>query len=198
MAERFRPRLYRDQDLEHLPVEKVVEEICALQDELRQFWSDAEGWAPIEAAELLSKSRLDWQVSLSHCLKTWLEKREGEGEAGGLILAWVNLGSLVEGTLMLFLSVHYRDYKASLQGIKEQLGDPDSLVLDKLRKFVRDNVWMDAEGRKWDAWIANVQQRRNSIHAFRDRQVGSHDEFLKAVRMYLRFLRFVDGHLPYP
>ena len=99
---------------------------------------------------------------------------------------------------MLFLSVHYRDYKASLQGIKEQLGDPDSLVLDKLRKFVRDNVWMDAEGRKWDAWIANVQQRRNSIHAFRDRQVGSHDEFLKAVRMYLRFLRFVDGHLPYP
>ena len=198
MAERFRPRLYRDQDLEHLPVEKVVEEICALQDELRQFWSDAEGWAPIEAAELLSKSRLDWQVSLSHYLKTWLEKREGEGEARGLILAWVNLGSLVEGTLMLFLSVHYRDYKASLQGIKEQLGDPDSLVLDKLRKFVRDNVWMDAEGRKWDAWIANVQQRRNSIHAFRDRQVGSHDEFLKAVRMYLRFLRFVDGHLPYP
>jgi hypothetical protein len=169
-----------------------------LQEGLSSFWSSAGGWAPIEAAELLSKSRLDWQVSLSHCLRSWLEPGKGDRQIGELILAWVNLGSLVEGTLMLFLSVHYTDYKASLSAMKTRMAEPDTLMLDRLRQFVKDNVWTDTDGRKWVQWISQVQQRRNAIHAFRNRPLGSHAEFLEAVRNYLAFLRFVDYHFPYP
>lgn len=181
-----------------LPIETIVARICEFQEGLSSFWSEADGWAPNEAADRLGNSRLDWQVSLSRCLHTWVKPGPEDRLEGELILAWVNLGSLVEGTLMLFLSVHYEDYKANMLAGNSHIADPDSLVLDKLRKFVRDNVWTDAEGKKWDAWISHVQQRRNAIHAFRDRPLGTHEEFLKAVRTYLEFLRFVDSHFPYP
>jgi len=32
------------------------------------FWSNGHGWAPDEAATLMSKSRLDWQKELSKAL----------------------------------------------------------------------------------------------------------------------------------
>lgn len=54
---------------------------------------------PLEAAELLSRSRLDWQVHLATCLRDWLpgERKLTEGH---LILAWANLGALIEVGLL--------------------------------------------------------------------------------------------------
>ena len=92
-------------ETEEMSIEEVVNRIVTLNDGLRQFWRQADGWAPIEAAQLLSKSRLDWQVSLSICLKLWLAKSHPDDESGRLILAWTNLGSLVEGTMKLNIKI---------------------------------------------------------------------------------------------
>lgn len=183
--------------IEHMPIEEVMARIETLSDGLRNFWSKAKGWAPIEAAHLLSKSRLDWQVSLTACLRKWIDKPSEKEASGSLILAWANLGSLVEGTLKLFLSVYYKDYKNDIDAIKKkgELQDPDVLQLESLRQFFKKKIW---NKEPWDNWIQKIQQRRNAIHAYKDRDIGTHDEFLDDVRDYLNFLRYINSRLPYP
>ena len=66
---------------------ETVNKIVELNEHIRSFWSKSHGWAPIDAANLLSKSRLDWLVLLSHSLYKWGEN-PGEGaKHGDLILA---------------------------------------------------------------------------------------------------------------
>ena len=65
----------------------VISDIIQANDDIRTFWSNAHGWAPSNAAELLARSRLDWQVSLSYCLKSWLEPSTVKDSDGRLILA---------------------------------------------------------------------------------------------------------------
>jgi hypothetical protein len=183
-------------ETEEMSIEEVVNRIVTLNEGLRQFWTQADGWAPIEAAQLLSKSRLDWQVSLSICLKLWLAKPHPDDESGRLILAWTNLGSLVEGTMKLFLSVWYEDYKHDVEVIKKKgkLIDPDGLQLESMRHFFKKRICGD----EWDAWIQHIQQRRNAIHAYKNRDIRTFNDFFDDVRKYLEFLRYVNNRLPYP
>ncbi len=90
---------------EELNIETVIDRIIKLNTGLGSFWSNASGWAPDESAALMSKSRLDRQISLSECLSIWISNKSVKHEDGTLILAWANLGSLIEGTLKLFLGV---------------------------------------------------------------------------------------------
>lgn len=181
---------------EEIPINEVINRIVTLNDGLRQFWTNVEGWAPIEAAQLLSKSRLDLQVSLSVCLKIWLSEPFPEDKNGRLILAWANLGSLVEGTMKLFLSVFYEDYKSDVEAIKNKgkLIDPDGLQLESMRQFFRKRIC----GKDWDEWIRRIQNRRNVIHAYKNRDIGTFEEFFADVRSYLKFLRYINSRLPYP
>lgn len=98
----------------------VQNEIIRVNRWLAEFWSNSHGWAPYTATELMSKSRLDNQVALSFTLKIWLEQEEKQGENGRLILAWANLGALIEGTLKLFLCAYYEDYSADLQAYRDK------------------------------------------------------------------------------
>lgn len=179
-----------------MPIKEVIDRIITLNDGLRRFWSNATGWASLEAAQLLSKSRLDWQVSLSRCLKVWAGKSSAEDVAGRLILAWANLGSLVEGSLKLFLSVWYDTYKADVEAIKRKgkLQDPDGLQLEPLRQFFKKRIWDDT----LDMVVHRIQQRRNAIHAFKDRDIGTHEDFVTDVSAYLNLVRYINYRLPYP
>ena len=179
-----------------MSIEEVVKRIITLNDGLRQFWSNAHGWASLETAQLLDKSQLDWQVSLSECLMLWIRASSMECTAGQLILAWANLGSLIEGSLKLFLSVWYETYKVDVEAIKRKgkLQDPDGLQLEPLRQFFRKRIWDDS----LDAIVQHIQHRRNAIHAFSDRDIGTHDEFVANVRNYLSLLRYINARLPYP
>jgi hypothetical protein len=47
----------------------------------------------------IERSRLDWQVSLSSSLRNWVRDPLTALSDGDLILAWTNLGALIEGTL---------------------------------------------------------------------------------------------------
>ena len=187
------------------PVEgiaQVVRDIVGLNEKITRFWSRVFGWAPLEAAHLLSKSRLDRQVSLSRTLSIWVELRvepENPEAEGRLILAWANLGAFVEGTLKWLLAVVYDDYKKYPDAFdkKGKLIAPDGAMLAHLRKFfVNAKVWMPDETH--DAWIQQVQSRRNAIHAFRDRELGTFDEFEASVRCYREMLANLEGRVPYP
>jgi hypothetical protein len=183
-------------ELKEMSIVEVMDRIVTLNDDLRQFWTKADGWAPIEAAELLSKSRLDWQVSLSICLKIWASEPLPDDENGRLILAWANLGSLVEGTMKLLLSVFYKNYKKDVEAIKKKgkLMEPNGLQLESMRQFFRKRIY----GEEWNIWIQHIQQRRNAIHAYKNRDIGTFTEFFDDVRRYLEFIRYINSRLPYP
>jgi len=76
----------------------------------------------------------------------------------------------------------------------QDITDPESLTLEPMRRFFKKRIYGDA----WDKWVAHIQQRRNSIHSFRSREIGSFAEFYLDVRKYLDFLRYVNSRLPYP
>jgi len=180
-----------------LQKEAIVNHIISLNKGISDFWKNSVGWAPIESAQLLSKSRLDWQVSLSKSLKLWQGTLDPDAKEGCLILAWANLGALVEGTLKLFLSVYYEDYKNHAIWKKGNIVDPDIFELEKLRLFFRDGIWSSGQ-MHWDDWILKIQQRRNAIHAFKNRQIGTFDEFFGELDQYLTFLQEINSQLPYP
>jgi hypothetical protein len=65
---------YAAMPFSHPSLSEVIEQIETLNRKLAGFWKAAHGWAPIEAAGLLSKARLNWQVSLSSSLRLWLRE----------------------------------------------------------------------------------------------------------------------------
>lgn len=197
----FRTRPIDDQDL---PIGEVIDRIERLNDGLRRFWSDAAGWAPEAAAELMSKSRLDWQVSLSRSLRHWMSDAPASLEEGDLILGWVNLGSLIEGTIKLFLAVHYESYKSDTETLKTtkawhntkaKLLAPDGLAFDTLIDYVEKASLFTAEDVKL---CKLVQSRRNAVHAFKDRPIDTGVELHRAIKQYLTMLRSTAQSLPYP
>src|SRR4051812_15988172 len=88
-----------------------LERIELISARTADFWSKAHGWTPKDAADLLSKSRLDWLDSFNRTLKARVQEvNEHPNEDAVLILAWAHLRTLVEGHLKLFLAVFLMDY----------------------------------------------------------------------------------------
>lgn len=178
-----------------LPLTETIKRTTHLIQSMMGFWKEPQGWAPIEAADLLNKSMLEWQSSLAEELSAW----SGRLSDGQLILAWVNLGALVEGQMKLFLSVHYKDYLSDAYAIKKKNGaieDPDGVTLEPLILFFRKKIWSEEED--WEPWIRMVQQRRNAIHAFKARDIGTTEELHMALETLLEFVRSINERLPYP
>lgn len=176
---------------------QTIDAIIETNREICMFWSKAHGWAPIEAAELMSKSRLDWQVELSRTLHIWVQPPEHDVTNGHLILGWANLGALVEGSLKWFLSVYYDDYKADVEAMKNKKGDtlpPDGVSFERLRQFFKKRIWVNSDS--WDDWVLMIQQRRNAIHAYKDREIGTLNEFVLAVNKYYDFLSELNSRVP--
>lgn len=179
-------------------MQDAVRKIVTLNIELRKFWSQAHGWAPTSAARLLSESRLDRQVSLSLCLSRWSCPISEDTRDGDLILAWANLGALVEGTLKFFLSIFYEDYRSDIDALKLKNGkikEPDILMLKDLKVFFKKKEILSSE---WIDYIDKVQKRRNAIHAYKDKDIGTFSEFHACVEQYLNLLQEVNNRVPYP
>jgi hypothetical protein len=107
---------------------------------------------------------------------------------------------LVEGSMKLLLCVFYSHYQADEDARRDKktgrLIDPDALKFEDLRQFFAKRIWSDEPS--WNTWIDKIQQRRNAIHAFRSRSIGTWDEFWKDVATYRDLLRYIDSHLPSP
>jgi len=198
---------YVKRDLEHggysvelnQATNSAISDIISTNERIRDFWSNAHGWAPKDAADLLAKSRLDWQVSLSYCLRIWLEPSKKEDTEGRLIIAWTNIVSLIEGTMKFFLSVHQSDYSQTpvTRGKKQKSCDIEVLGFEELKQFFMKNIWTDSQ-KKWDSWLTKIQQRRNAIHAYKNRDIGTFDDFFEDLKIYMDFIIEIEGQVPYP
>lgn len=179
--------------------------IEVIQTGLSEFWKSAHGWAPVNAADLLDKSRLDWLPSLASTLRHW--SKDGDLSAGELILAWANLGSLLEGSLKLFLAVYLVDYENDSEMLKSlgvtyskgskkgSLKPPDELTLEPIRQFCEKRNILTSEHIEF---VGLLQNRRNLIHAFKDKPLGTTADFRKSVSIYLIFIADLATRLPYP
>ena len=181
-----------------LGVKLSIIEIIRLNKKISQFWASAHGWAPSDASNKLSQARLDRQYALSICLDEWTRDRYSHHSDGRLILAWVNLGSLVEGTLKWFLNVYDDNYSSDPVKKDKQAIEAGELMLGITRDYFKKHVWVDSERDHWDEWISKVQKRRNSIHAYSDHDIASFSEFDLDVEKYLELLEELNGRTPYP
>jgi len=194
--------------MNELPIDIVINRIISINEDNESFWSTSYGWAPTSTADLLDISRLNWQSSLSHTLKLWINASlsSDENSPGFLILAWTNLGSLVEGTMKLLLCVYYEDYKIDPEArllfdkkLKAKIvAEPDVAAFELMRIFYKKKIWSTDEQDYWDDWILSIQQKRNAIHAFKDREIGTLDDFYNNLRIYLKFLQYITSRLPRP
>src|SRR5450755_4362847 len=106
-------------------IDDHLSDITSITDKAAKFWAKPHGWAPKEAAELLSKSRLDWLASFSRTLRARVEEVQAKPtEPAVIILAWAHFGTLVEGNLKLFLSVYLRDYLRDVHAPLSKAGQP--------------------------------------------------------------------------
>ena len=186
-------KLKPDEDTLGFDAEELCARIARLTGDIMDFWEDG-GWAPNDAAALLDKSMLRWQASLATSLHRWVNA----SSEGDLILAWANLGALVEGQLKLFLCVYYTDFQSDVDGIckRGRRIDPDESGLEDIRHFFVKNIW--DVGTNWNPYVELVQKRRNAVHAFQHREIGTFQEWTDSLRLHLSFVRHVGGGLPYP
>ena len=177
-----------------LAPQAAAQRIGKLVRRMMAFWENVAGWAPESATSLLNKSMLNWQSSLADSLTLWT----GELTDGELILVWTNIGAIVEGQLKLLLSVYHTDYAYDELSVNWD-GDfisQDGLALDKLREFFKRRIWEQND--PWNDWVWLVQQRRNAIHAFKSRNIGTAEELHRSLTTLLLFTRDINARLPYP
>src|SRR5262249_19280698 len=137
--------------------------------------------------------------SLSHALRLWTEPcSDAEGE-GRLILDWANLGILVEGTMTWFLCVWEDAYAQNPMRSRKGFDlDPNRLSFEEMTRFYREDIWVACKRNGWDEWLTKVRVRRNAVHAFNHRELGTWDEFWQAVVRYQEFVAELDSRVPYP
>jgi hypothetical protein len=189
-----------DQPSETAEAMGEIGQIIALNERIRSFWQGrGRGWAPRKAATLLERARLDRLVSLSHTLQLWTEPCPDAEDEGRLVLAWANLGILVEGAMTWFLCVWEDAYARNpMQSRRGFDLDPNRLNFEEMTRFYRQHVWVDGEREGWDGWLTKVRERRNAVHAFNHRELGTWDEFWQAVVQYREFIEELDSRVPYP
>lgn len=161
-----------------------------------QFWGRAHGWAPIAAADLLAEARLDRQIAFTHTLHDYLTPFSLESAEARQILGYTTLRSLCEGSLKLFFSVWFEDYRRDQDVVldrQQTLVLPEDIAFDRLIA-----LYAKKGDSRFEPFLRRIQQRGNAIHHFSDRDIGTQEELVVDIIEYNRFLLAVNGQLPYP
>lgn len=59
-------------------------------------------------------------------------------------------------------------------------------------------IWKSKIKIDWILWIDKVQQRRNAVHAYKHREIGTFKEFYQDLYKYNEFQKMISNILPYP
>lgn len=173
-------------------LETKINELVESIRKTTSFWSNHNGWAPEATASILSRAQLNWISSLSVSLHGWNRSLSD----GDLILAWANIGAIVEGYLKLFLVVYDHDYRQSPHLRRGDYVSQDVIGLEELRVYFKKKVWVNTDD--WDDWICFIQTKRNAIHAFKQRDIGNTRQLHDQIFRLHEFVGEIDGRLPYP
>lgn len=176
---------------------EILNKIKAKSHEVFDFWQGgAYGWAPPSASNKLDAARIDWLRDLTDCLAIW-EDKQFSLTHGELLLAYSNLGALVEGWLKLFYCIYYEDYLKNPRKDARGLNiEPNDMKFEGLKQFSRGILWHQTSDR--EQWIDKIQYRRNAIHAFNNRDIGSSADMPRDFMQFYLFICEIDGRLPYP
>ena len=160
------------------------------------IWKDVHGIAPDNAAKKLDIAMLDWQSELTKTLKIWVDKGL-DMTVGELILARANLGAVVESWLRFFYCVFYDDYiNQPMKNKKGQILEPENdMRFEDLKKFSTGILW-DDEKLKDYLWVDSIQKKRNAIHSFTYKDIGTPLDFLLDVDYLCEFVDMILTHLP--
>jgi hypothetical protein len=98
-----------------------------------------------------------------------------------------------------FLCVFEHDY--ALDRVVTERGrelGPDELWFLRLCHFFKDHVWGPEEPARWFSWCDKVRRRRNAVHAYEDRDIGTWDEFYRDLDRYRDFVQRLEMGVPAP
>ena len=160
------------------------------------IWKDVHGIAPDNAAKKLDIAMLDWQSELTKTLKIWIDKGL-DMTVGELILARANLGAVVESWLRFFYCVFYDDYiNQPMKNKKGQILEPEKdMRFEDLKKFSTGILWDDEKSKDY-LWGDSIQKKRNAIHSFTYKDIGTPLDFLLDVDYLCEFVDMILNHLP--
>lgn len=169
--------------------------LVILTNNVALIWKEARGIAPDSVADKLDDAMLEWQSELTKTLKIWIDKGLTM-TTGELILARANLGAVVESWLKFFYCVYYEDYcKSPITNTKGKMIEPEKASFDNLKEFSSGKLWDDVNSSEY-SWVDSVQHKRNSIHSFMFRDIGTPQDFLEDVDHLYDFVDNVLSHLP--
>lgn len=158
------------------------------------LWKDVYGIAPNASAAKLYKAMLEWQNELTSTLEIWVSKGL-EMSAGELILARANLGAVVESWLKFFYCVYYEDYCKNPITYKKRMVEPENAKFEDLNGFSTGKLWDSSTSSEFD-WVDSVRYKRNAIHSFKYRDIGTPQDFLDDMDHLYEFVDNVISHLP--
>jgi hypothetical protein len=161
------------------------------------FWPTSQGWAPAEAASLMKQEIMDRQLCMAHALKRWHERLLQNEAPGELVMAWTNLGSVIEGALKIYMCVYYEDWlkdaDAPISNGKKL--SPDDTFFDRLIRFTLKKGLFHPKDTKL---LETVRDQRNLIHPMKTGAVLDRPAFFGAVMQAAALVAQVEHRLPYP
>ena len=158
------------------------------------LWKDVYGIAPDAAASKLNKAMLEWHRELTDALEIWINKGVHMTD-GELILACANLGAVVESWLKFFYCVYYEDYRQNPITYKRKMVQPERAEFDDLKDFSTGKLWDDEDSKDY-IWVDSIQHKRNAIHSFKYRNIGTAQDFLNDIDYLYEFVDTIIAHLP--
>ncbi len=166
------------------------------------LWKKTRGFAPTKTADKLDNAMLELHCEMTRTLKIWIDKGLSMTN-GELVLARANIGAVVESWLKFFYCVYYEDYlhtynsddpDSKVISKKGEMIQPDVLSFDRLKNFSVNKLWPKKSSKY--KWVEKIQQRRNAIHYFSPRNIGTPQEFLDDVETLLVFVNDIENQLP--
>jgi len=164
------------------------------------LWKEAaqENIPPSSAAKKIDDAMLDWMRELTKTLRLWTDKG-AKMTSGELILARANLGAIVESWLKFFYCAYNEDYQKQPKTTKDRKGnivtiEPNDLGFDQLKQYSRGILYQKNDS--WEQWVDSVQKKRNAIHSFNYREIGTSEEYYDDVEKLYDFMQLINDRLP--
>lgn len=170
-------------------------ELCKITNNTMLIWKESRNIASAEISDKLDRAMSDWVIELTSTLNIWLSKGSNL-TTGELILARVNMGSLVESWMKFFYCVYLDDYRVSPKLKKGIPVDPDdkNMTFEDLKQYSRGILWEKDDA--MDKWVNKIQSYRNAIHSFQPRSIGTAEEFESDFKTYCELIESIYYKLP--
>jgi len=175
--------------------------IIGISTKWAAFWPRSHGWAPSIAADLMKQELMDRQLEMARALKKWPKRLLDEDSQGDLVLAWTNLGSVIEGALKVYMCVFYVDWlndeDTPVRRSDKKTPDGGKLgaMFEEIIQFVAKKGLFKEEEIEF---IRLVQQQRNLIHPLKMGTVKDRKSFEEAVFHTAALHNDIELRLPDP